>query len=78
MTMTKNKTMADALAAYTGTVTQCPPGKPRAPAAKEYGQAQFQCRCGHAGTMPYPRLFWRLRRLKPMPLRCEGCGEVLR
>jgi hypothetical protein len=26
--MTKDKTMADALAAYTGTVTPCPPGRP--------------------------------------------------
>ena len=34
---------------------------------KQYGQAQFKCACGHAGTMPYPKLFKRLRRGKPLP-----------
>jgi hypothetical protein len=78
-TMAEGKTTAEALASYAGTVTLCSPGKPRAPDAKEErGQAQFQCRCGHAGTMPYPKLFKRLRRRKPMRLRCELCGEVLR
>jgi hypothetical protein len=63
----------------TVTVTRCPPGKPRAPDAKKpRGKAQFRCRCGHHGTMPYPRLFKRLRRRKPLRLRCELCGEVLR
>ena len=55
-------------AKFTGTVTRCPPGEGTAPDAKEYGQAQFKCRCGHAGTMPYPKLFKRLRRGRPMRL----------
>jgi hypothetical protein len=76
-TMTEDKTMVDALASYGGTVTVCPPGKPRAPEAKDYGQAQFRCRCGHAGTMPYPTLFKRLRRRQPLQLRCQHCGRVL-
>ena len=81
-TMTQDKTMVDALGSYTGTVTQCPPGRARAPDVKECGQAQFQCGCGHAGTMPYPKLFKRLRRgrrrRKPLRLRCQRCGRVLR
>jgi hypothetical protein len=78
-TMTKDKTMPELLASYAGRVTRCRPGKPRAPEAKEYGQAQLKrCRCDHAGTMPYPKLFKRLRRRKPMRLRCQHCGAVLR
>jgi hypothetical protein len=81
-TMTEDKTMVDALGSYTGTVLQCPPGRARAPDAKERGQAQFQCVCGYAGTMPYPTLFERLRRgrrqRKPLRLRCQGCDRVLR
>jgi hypothetical protein len=75
---TEQETIGDLVASYIGTVTRCRPGKPRAPAAKEYGQAQFQCTCGHAGTMPYPRLFKRLRRGEPLRLRCQFCGTVLR
>ena len=80
---TEQETISDLVASYAGTVTRCPPGKPRAPAAKEYGQAQLiRCRCGHAGTMPYPMLFKRLRRgrrrRKPLGLRCQRCGRVLR
>jgi hypothetical protein len=49
---TQDKTMVDAVASYTGTVTRCPPGEASAPNTKEYGQAQLKrCRCGHAGTM---------------------------
>jgi hypothetical protein len=73
--------MLDAMATYAGTVTRCPPGRARAPDEKRYGQAQFKCTCGHAGTMPYPKLFKRLRRgrrqRKPLRLRCERCGRVL-
>ena len=81
-TMTQDKTMVDALASYTGTVTRGRPGRARAPDAKlQRGQAQFQCVCGHAGTMPYPTLFKRLRRgrrrRKPLRLRCQRCGRVL-
>jgi hypothetical protein len=80
--MTLDKTMVDALASYTGTVMRCPPGRASAPDVKERGQAQFQCVCGHAGTMPYPTLFKRLwrgqRRRKPLRLRCQRCGRVLR
>lgn len=65
-------------AKLTGKVTSYPPGRGTAPDAKEYGRAQFKCRCGHAGTMPYPMLFKRLRRRKPLRLRCERCGRVLR
>jgi hypothetical protein len=57
--MTVDKTMVEALASYTGTVMRCPPGRASAPDVKERGQAQFQCVCGHAGTMPYPTLFKR-------------------
>lgn len=72
-------TIDDATAKYTGTVTRCPPGQARAPDAKEYGQAQFKCRCGHAGTMAYPKLYKQLRRRrKSLRLRCERCGSVLR
>jgi hypothetical protein len=82
MTLTLDKTMVDALARYTGTVTRCPAGRASAPDAKERGQAQFQCVCGHAGTMPYPSLFKRLwrgrRRGKPLRLRCRRCGRLLR
>jgi hypothetical protein len=79
MLMTTDEEMIDdAIARFAGTVTQCPPGKGTAPETKEYGQAQFQCRCGHAGTMTYPKLFNRLRRRKPLRLRCERCGRVLR
>ena len=77
-TMTEDETISDLVASYAGTVTQCPAGRAKAPVAKEYGQAQFQCRCGHAGTMPYPKLFRRLRRRKPVWLRCQHCGRVLR
>jgi hypothetical protein len=81
-TMTEDKTMVDALARYTGTVTRCPPGRASAPDAKERGRAQLQCVCGHAGTMPYPtlfkRLWWGRRRGKPLRLRCQRCGRVLR
>ena len=80
--MTEDKTMVDALARYTGTVMRCPPGRASAPDAKERGRAQFQCVCGHAGTMPYPTLFKRLRRgrwrRKPLRLQCQRCGRVLR
>jgi hypothetical protein len=69
--------MRKALAAYGGPVTRCPPGEGRAPDVTEYGQAQFKCRCGRAGTMAYPKLFKRLRRRKPLRLRCERCGWVL-
>jgi lysyl-tRNA synthetase class I len=79
--MTPDKTMVDLLASYTGTVTRCPPGRASAPTVKERGQAQFQCACGHAGTMPYPTLFkrlrWGRRRRKPLRLRCQRCGRVL-
>jgi len=64
-------------AKLTGKVTSCPPGQGTAPDAKEYGRAQFKCRCGHAGTMAYPKLFKMLRR-KPLRLRCERCGRVQR
>ena len=81
-TMTQDKTMVDALASFTGTVMRCPPGRASAPDAKERGQAQFRCVCGHAGTMPYPTLFKWLRRGrrrgKPLRLRCQRCGRVLR
>jgi len=81
-TMTQDKTMVDALASFTGTVMRCPPGRASAPDAKGRGQAQFQCVCGHAGTMAYPKLFQRLRRGrrrgKPLRLRCQLCGRVLR
>src|SRR5262245_12062640 len=77
-TMTEDKTIVDALARYTGTVTRCPPGRASAPDVKERGQAQFQCACGHAGTMTYPTLFKRLRRRRPLRLRCQQCGRVLR
>ena len=81
-TMTLDKTMVDALASYTGTVMRCPPGRASAPDVKERGQAQFQCVCGHSGTMPYPTLFNRLRRgrrrRKPLRLQCQRCGRVLR
>jgi hypothetical protein len=76
--VTEDKTTADAIANYTGTVTRSPPGRASAPDAKEYGRAQFQCVCGHAGTMPYPILFKRLRRRRPLRLRCQQCGRVLR
>ena len=81
--MMMDKTMVDALAAYTGTVTVCPSGRGKAPDAKrQRGRAQFQCVCGHAGTMAYPKLFQRLRRGrrrgKPLRLRCQRCGRVLR
>lgn len=76
---TEQETISDLVASYIGTVTRCRPCKPRAPDAKEYGQAQLKrCRCGHAGTMPYPGLFKRLRRGKPLRLRCQFCGTVLR
>jgi hypothetical protein len=81
-TMTEDKTIADALARYTGTVTRYPAARASAPDAKERGRAQCQCVCGHAGTMPYPTLFKRLRRgrrrRKPLRLRCQRCGQVLR
>jgi hypothetical protein len=73
----KNITTAE-LANYARTVTRLPPGPASAPDVKERGQAQFQCPCGHAGTMPYPKLFRRLRRKRPMQLRCQRCGRVLR
>jgi hypothetical protein len=76
--MTLDKTMVDALASYTGTVMRCPPGRASAPDVKERGQAQFQCVCGHSGTIPYPKLFKRLRRGKPLRLQCQRCGRVLR
>jgi hypothetical protein len=75
---TKEETTDDAMAKFAGTVTRCPPGEGTAPDAKERGRAQFKCACGHAGTMPYPMLFKRLRRRKPLRLRCERCGRVLR
>ena len=65
-------------AKLTGKVTSYPPGRGMAPDAKEYGRAQFKCVCGHAGTMPYPTLFKMLRRGRPMRLRCQRCGRVLR
>jgi hypothetical protein len=81
-TMTEDKTMVDALGSYTGTVLQCPPGRARAPDVKQRGQAQFQCVCGHAGTLPYSTLFERLRRerrqRKQLRLRCQRCDRVLR
>jgi len=81
-TMTEDKTLVDALASCTGMVVRCPPGRASAPDVKERGQAQLQCVCGHAGTMPYPTLFKRLRRgrrrRKPLQLRCQRCGRVLR
>jgi hypothetical protein len=67
-----------AIANYTGPVTRCPPGQANAPNVREYGQAQFKCVCGNAGTMPYRKLFKRLRRQRPLRLRCERCGRVLR
>jgi hypothetical protein len=79
MTQAKTTTIVDAVASYTGTVTRCPPGEASAPNTKEYGQAQLKrCRCGHGGTMSYPKLFKRLKRRKPLRLRCERCGKVLR
>ena len=42
-TMTEDKTIVDALARYTGTVTRCPAGRASAPDAKERGRAQFRC-----------------------------------
>ena len=43
--MAEDKTMAEALASYTGTVTRCRPGQPNAPdAEQERGRAQFQVR----------------------------------
>ena len=75
---TGEETTDDAIAKFAGTVTRCPPGEGTAPDAKERGRAQFKCRCGHAGTMPYPKLFKRLRRGRPMLLRCQQCGRVLR
>jgi hypothetical protein len=82
VTTMQDKTTVDALASYTGTVMRGPPGRASAPDVKERGQAQFQCACGHAGTMPYPTLFKRLRRgrwrRKPLRLRCQRCGRVLR
>jgi hypothetical protein len=65
---TKEETTDDAIAKFAGTVTRCPPGEGRAPDAKEYGRAQFKCRCGHAGTMAYPKLYKQLRRRKPLRL----------
>jgi hypothetical protein len=77
--MKTEQEMIDLVASYAGMVTRCRPGEARAPEAKEHGQAQLKrCRCGHAGTMPYPKLFKRLRRGKPMRLRCQHCGRVLR
>jgi hypothetical protein len=80
--MIQDKTIVDALARYTGTMTRCPAGRASAPDPKERGRAQFQCVCGHAGTMPYPTLFKRLRRgrrrRKALRLRCQRCGRVLR
>ena len=35
-------------------------------------------RCGHRGTMSYPSLFKRLRRRRPLQLKCKVCGGVLR
>jgi hypothetical protein len=72
------ETTDDAIPKFTGTVTSYPPGQGTAPDATEYGRAQFKCRCGHAGTMAYPKLYRRLRRRKPLRLRCERCGWVLR
>jgi hypothetical protein len=75
----ETKMMAELFESYVRTVTRCPPGEPKAPNAREYGQAQLKrCRCGHAGTMPYPKLFKRLRRRRPLTLRCQRCGRVLR
>jgi hypothetical protein len=75
---TSEETTDDAMAKFTGTVTRCPPGQGTAPDAKEYGRAQFNCACGHRGTMSYPKLFKRLRCGRPMRLRCQRCGRVLR
>jgi len=75
---TDEETTDNLIAKFTGAVTKCPPGEGRAPDAKEYGQAQFRCACGHHGTMAYPKLFGRLRRRKPLRLRCELCGRVVR
>ncbi len=73
---TDDETTDDMIASYTGMVTMCPPGPARAPDAKQFGGAQFRCRCGHRGTVAYPKLFERLRRRKPLRLRCERCGWV--
>lgn len=83
MLMTTDEDMiADAIARFAGTVTRYPPGKATAPEVKEYGQAHFRCsnsKCGYMGTMPYPKLFKRLRLGdKPLLLRCERCGRALR
>jgi hypothetical protein len=74
--MTLDKTTVDALASYTGTVTRGRLGRGRAPEARQRGQAQFQCVCGHAGTMPYPTLFKRLQRGRRLrkPLGCGANG----
>lgn len=73
-----DETMTQAVAAYTGPVTRCRAGRARAPAMKQTGEAHFRCTCGHPGTMPYPKLFRRLRRGKPMKLTCRKCGRVFR
>jgi hypothetical protein len=78
MKKTTDETMTQAVAAYTGLVTRCRAGRARAPAMKQTGEAHFRCTCGHAGTMPYPKLFKRLRRGKPMKLTCRKCGRVFR
>ena len=78
MTEVNTKTLVDIAARYVGPVIRCRPGRANAPDAKEYGEAQYQCICGHAGAMPYPKLFKRLRRKRPMRLTCERCGRVMR
>jgi hypothetical protein len=75
---TDEETTDDAIVKFAGMVTRCPPGEGTAPDAKEYGRAQFSCACGYRGTMPYTKLFKRLRRGRPMRLRCQRCGRVLR
>jgi hypothetical protein len=52
------ETTDDAIAKFTGVVTRCPPGEGTAPDAKEYGQTQFRCTCGHRGTMAYQALLF--------------------
>ena len=69
--------MLDAVATYTGTIKQCPTGRARAPEEKRFGEAQFQCACGQVGTMPYLKLFRHLRQ-RPLTLKCQRCGRVLR
>jgi hypothetical protein len=45
----------------------------------EIDAAFLTCRPGRLGQRgPYPKLFRRLLRRRPLRLRCERCGRVLR